>query len=360
MRIVFDLDETICHTRNRDYERTQPIEPVVARIQELRRTIPGAEVVIYTSRGMASCGGDVAAAERKNRPMIEKWLRDNGVEYEEIIFGKPLGDVYVDDKGMSPEEFAGSKICCFYGFSGSRVVRVGNTIVKEARNAQEQYDWYKEAERHYRERDMKFRVVIPAVYSVTLGKLYMQFLEGQSAADCVGERMIRDLVQMLCTEEESGDNDLSAYADYIESRAVGIGVRTDIRRRIMKCRPMKRRSFCHGDFSLLNIIVTPDGHYGLIYPSQKEGMSSWILDAGKMRSSLGWLDEILEGKRHAAWMVDCFDAVLAESVDAETIDAVKLAEETHLYRVWWYAKKLGRQDKERLFERQFRKRYERG
>jgi len=38
--------------------------------------------------------------------MTEKWLKDNRVCYDELIFGKPAADVYVDDKAVLPEDFA--------------------------------------------------------------------------------------------------------------------------------------------------------------------------------------------------------------------------------------------------------------
>lgn len=100
MRIVFDLDDTICRTENRDYVNSSEISAVVSKIRELRDTIPGVEIVVHTSRGMASCNGDAEAAEKKNRPTIEAWLREHGIKVDEIIFGKPLADLYVDDKAI--------------------------------------------------------------------------------------------------------------------------------------------------------------------------------------------------------------------------------------------------------------------
>ena len=85
MRIVFDLDDTICRTENRDYVNSSEISAVVSKIRELRDTIPGVEIVVHTSRGMASCNGDVEAAEKKNRPTIEAWLREHGIKVDEII-----------------------------------------------------------------------------------------------------------------------------------------------------------------------------------------------------------------------------------------------------------------------------------
>lgn len=361
MRIVFDLDDTICRTRNRDYANTSIIWPVAEKIKEFRRTIPGAEIVIYTGRGMASCKGDAVAAEKKNRPLIEKLLKEHGVEYDEIIFGKPLGDFYVDDKGITPLEFVSSKFAVFHGFSGAKVTRIGNTIVKECTDAQAQFDWYKVAGQHYPSVWKNCKVRVPEVYSVTLGKLYMEYIDGELAADCLDETMIRDLVRGLMREpvNMAERNDLEKYARYVQGRADDLGARTDIGSRIGECKAMGYKSFCNGDLSLLNIIRTQDG-YAFIDPVQKDYISSFVLDLGKLRASLGWLDAILEGKPHRHWHRECFDSYLYdEAADESMLEEVKIAEETHLYRVWWNARRLGREDRADRFRAVYEMYYER-
>lgn len=82
MKIVFDLDDTICRTENRDYVNSSEISAVVSKIHELRETLPGVKIVVHTSRGMASCKGDAQVAEIKNRPVIEKWLAEHGIHVD--------------------------------------------------------------------------------------------------------------------------------------------------------------------------------------------------------------------------------------------------------------------------------------
>ena len=33
------------------------------------------------------------------------WLKNNGVKYHRLMFGKPNGDYYIDDKNLSIKEF---------------------------------------------------------------------------------------------------------------------------------------------------------------------------------------------------------------------------------------------------------------
>lgn len=368
MKVIFDLDDTICRTMNRDYANASAIGEVVAKIRELRQTVPDVHIAIHTSRGMASCNGDVQAVEAKNRSTIEHWLRSHHIHVDEIIFGKPLADIYVDDKGMSAVEFSKSKVRRYYGFSGASVIRVGRTIIKEAENVARQAAWYREAARHYATMQETYykhglgAITVPEVYSLTLGKLYEQFVSGYSAVKMVNETMVCNLIDALVLEPAlPGENDLEAYADYVEDRADSIGLRTDIGDRIRECELLKRRTFCHGDFSLQNIICTKEG-FALIDPSPKDGISSWILDAGKLRASLTCLDEALAKTTHPTSQVWALDSQIAShtvsnDVPLGTKDAILLAEESHIIRVWYYAKKLGKKRQEQIIAQHYKEVY---
>jgi len=102
---VFDLDGTICTQESMGtYQNALPFYKVIEKMQVLK--ILGDRIVIFTARGMRTFDGDVKAVEENMRPLTEKWLKDNDVPYDELILGKPLGDVYVDDKGMNAKDFA--------------------------------------------------------------------------------------------------------------------------------------------------------------------------------------------------------------------------------------------------------------
>lgn len=355
MRIVFDLDDTICRTQNRDYVNSSEISAVVSKMREMRKTLPEAEIVVHTSRGMASCKGDVKAADAKNRPTVEKWLADHGVQVDEIIFGKPLADLYVDDKAMTASDFASAEIQKFRGFSGAEVTRIGDVVIKQADNVNTQAQWYKEAAEHYQQRnETPRRIFVPQVYSVTLGKLYMKYVNGVSGVKAVNHQLVSDMINTVKTERTlDGENDLDAYARYVEDRAASVCLATNIGDRLRQCEPLKRRTFCHGDLSLQNIICTQYG-YALIDPSPKWRMESWILDAAKLRASLNILDEVLESTTHPAELVKTLDTTIGSEEDLE---AVKLVEESHVIRVWYYARKLGKEIQEKQLETYYRKVY---
>ena len=107
-RIVCDLDGTLCTQESSDnYRNALPIPGTISRLAELKAA--GWHVIIYTARGMNTYG-TARGAEDVHRGMTEEWLAKNGIEYDELIFGKPAADVYVDDKGMNVVDFIASDI----------------------------------------------------------------------------------------------------------------------------------------------------------------------------------------------------------------------------------------------------------
>lgn len=106
MNVIMDLDGTICEATHGgdEYFTAKPKLDVINRMRLLKAT--GHSIVIYTARGMNKFSNNIQRIEREYRQRTEWWLREYQVPYDQLLFGKPAGDVYVDDKGMNPDEFA--------------------------------------------------------------------------------------------------------------------------------------------------------------------------------------------------------------------------------------------------------------
>lgn len=100
--LVFDFDDTISFTKNRDWENAEPNLPLIQKIQELYTK--GWKIIIATSRGNLSCATRQEAAE-KYGPQITEWLNKHHVPFDELSFEKKLGVFYIDDKALRPDEF---------------------------------------------------------------------------------------------------------------------------------------------------------------------------------------------------------------------------------------------------------------
>ena len=100
MRIVIDLDGVLCALRKpgEAYANLEPIPGAVDKLRELRAL--GHEVIIHTARHMKTTGGNVGAVVARQGLVTLNWLEKHGFEYDEIHFGKPWGQIYIDDNAL--------------------------------------------------------------------------------------------------------------------------------------------------------------------------------------------------------------------------------------------------------------------
>ncbi len=84
---LVDLDGVLC-TEEVFLERplAEPIAGAAEALRKLRAA--GYVVVIYTARGW----GEYRVAKR--------WLADHGFEYDGLQMGKPVADVWIDDRAV--------------------------------------------------------------------------------------------------------------------------------------------------------------------------------------------------------------------------------------------------------------------
>lgn len=104
---VFDLDRTICIPQDFDdtarrYGEAEPIIEMIKFIQDLHRY--GHRVIIHTARRMLTHKGNLLMIEQDVGEVTRQWLKEHNVPYDELIFGKPYGDFYIDDKAIDANE----------------------------------------------------------------------------------------------------------------------------------------------------------------------------------------------------------------------------------------------------------------
>lgn len=101
LRWIFDLDETLV-TRPEvtgDYSTCRPIQNMIDFVNKLHDE--GHYIIIHTARHMLTCNGDVRVITQRIGQKTEDSLYNMGVHYHELVFGKPYGDIYVDDKACN-------------------------------------------------------------------------------------------------------------------------------------------------------------------------------------------------------------------------------------------------------------------
>jgi len=100
MRIVFDLDGVICELKKptESYADVIPKKDVIEKMRDLKKD--GHYLIIHTGRHMRTCSGNVSKVIEKIGKITEDWLEKWKVPYDELIFGKPYADIYIDDLGI--------------------------------------------------------------------------------------------------------------------------------------------------------------------------------------------------------------------------------------------------------------------
>lgn len=100
MIYLIDIDGTICFTPldengSSDYEHSQPLPDRIKKINELYDS--GHIIHYWTARGSAT---GIDRSELTTRQMTE-W----GAKYHKLSLGKPVYDIWIDDKAINSEDF---------------------------------------------------------------------------------------------------------------------------------------------------------------------------------------------------------------------------------------------------------------
>ncbi len=100
MRIVIDLDGTICPIRksNQRYEDLQPMPGALEKMNELRAA--GHYIIIQTARNMATQQSNLGKVMKNIGKVTLDWLSKYNIPYDEIYFGKPNAEIYIDDRSF--------------------------------------------------------------------------------------------------------------------------------------------------------------------------------------------------------------------------------------------------------------------
>ena len=87
-----DIDGTICSIEDADYSKAKPFRDRINEINKLYDS--GNTIVYFTARGYVT-GVDWEEVTLKQ---FKEW----GVKFNELKFGKPNADIYIDDKSKDP------------------------------------------------------------------------------------------------------------------------------------------------------------------------------------------------------------------------------------------------------------------
>ncbi len=100
MRIIIDLDGTICEIKkkNQTYSEVKLKEGAKDFIDNLKKD--GHYIIIHTARNMRTCNSNIGKVNKNIGLITLQWLKTNEIQFDEIYFGKPNGDIYIDDRSI--------------------------------------------------------------------------------------------------------------------------------------------------------------------------------------------------------------------------------------------------------------------
>lgn len=330
LTFVFDVDDTILSNNGRNYENATPFLEVIDRINYLREN--GAVIKLYTARGMISCAGDIEKIEAKNRAVLETWLFENNVGYDELIFGKPLADIYVDDKGMSLSEFMAGRIEPLNGKSGYSVVRIGDIVKKEMSEANHKKlkDWYAASEGISNN---------PKIISEVYSTVYMEYIDGVEASECLDENILKKAIEQIWEFKKvpAGKFDVEKLLIKIDAHnSEDLEWRDIVRccKNLVECIDFEGEySLSHSDYTLGNMVVKNEEIF-LVDSLYDEAASSYLFDFAKLKMSLDGYEEIFRGKPAVdEGLVDFYEKYLEER---GLLADVTILELMYAVRLWNY------------------------
>jgi capsule biosynthesis phosphatase len=103
-RICIDLDGVLAALKQagQTYADVLPVPGAAERVRSLKSA--GHYIILHTARHMKTCDGNVGKVVARIGLVTIEWLARHGIPYDELHFGKPWADVYIDDNAV---RFAG-------------------------------------------------------------------------------------------------------------------------------------------------------------------------------------------------------------------------------------------------------------
>lgn len=331
--LVVDFDDTIAFTKKRDWKRALPNKPLIDKLNDLEKN--GWDIHIVTARGSLSCASR-EEADKTYRPQIEEWLAQHHVRYTSLCFQKKLGLYYIDDKGITPDDFVKSfGQLELEGWSGDRVYidnASGDVVKIHKKYPGKVTEWYEAAE------DRGFKV--PKIRSLIGNTIRMERLYPfrSGTIDSIIQKIMKFDGRVPLEGYQTPKMQHALYTDYIErckSRLPNSDLDDFLNVHLTNEYKNTPYTFSHGDASFENIMSDKYGkEVYFIDPIQEEGLySSWVIDFGKLYASyelktVGLSDRLVErnlAKNH-----------LYSNINIKTIQIHAIA---NLCRMYSYADK---------------------
>jgi capsule biosynthesis phosphatase len=169
----FDLDNTlVTHPKIQgDYTTVEPIQENIDILNSLKENN---KIIIYTARRMKTFNGDIEKVIENISDITKKTLKDFNIKYDELIFGKPYADYYIDDLAINSTNDVRQQLGLFENYIEPRrtnkIIIKQNQIIKETSNLGEIF-WYQNIPK-------SIQKYFPQIYNIENNIITMEKLSG--------------------------------------------------------------------------------------------------------------------------------------------------------------------------------------
>lgn len=355
LRICFDLDNTLV-TFPRvegDYTTVEPISKNIAFLRYLKSL--GHTIIIYTARRMRTCLGNVGKCVRNIGKITFDTLEKYEIECDEIYFGKPHADVYIDDLALNCQTNL-EKELGFYmdhidprNFNSLEVESI-DTFRKSSRDLSGEIYYYQNIPKEIKE---LFPIlidtdpnntwyVVERIHGTTLSYLYVNELLTETLLLRVMEEGIHR-IHSLTLPTRDYCNIYQNYATKLKERYT----RYDYSRfpqsqsiyealwkklHTYETKKRGRKTIIHGDTVMTNILVNEFDRVKFIDMRGKQGSDLSIYgdcfyDWAKLYQSILGYDRILQKKvmstAYETRMRDFFESFIRQKFSDQVLDDLK-------------------------------------
>lgn len=218
LRICFDFDNTLVSypTIPGDYYSVKPITRNINFVKLLKEL--GHTIIIYTARRMRTHGGNVGAVMADISKVTFDTLDKFDIPYDEVYFGKPYANFYVDDLAVNPSLSLDKTLGIFNTNTTPRdfnkVEFQGNKVIKYTSNKGEVF-WYQNIPEEIKQ-------YFPKVYEAQDNKLVLENVKGVNYSYLYTNKsltledldtLMTSLIDVHSIKKPSKSN---IYANYVE------------------------------------------------------------------------------------------------------------------------------------------------
>ena len=318
-RICFDLDNTLVSfpTIRNDYTSVKPITKNINFLKYLKRF--GNTIIIYTARRMKTHNGNIGKINSDIGKVTFETLDKFDIPYDEIYFGKPHADFYIDDLALNCFEDLEKEIGYYNNNIEPRyfhTIESGSfdTIIKNGDLKGENY--------YYENIPLSLKDMFPLQISGNSKNIVIEKINGVTVTELYLSKMLKKdtLIHILNSINRIQNfdvinDDINIYDNYasklinryksfdysIFENSKSIYELILVKLQEYEKNNLGRKKMIHGDPVFTNIIINTYGKIKFIDMRGKVGdkltiYGDWLYDWAKIYQSIIGYDEILLSK----------------------------------------------------------------